>query len=475
MEAPTTAKASPMGEGSTASNAPKTGLKVAVVGCTHGELDTIFERIAGIEQARGIKVELVLCCGDFEACRNEYDLSCLSGPSKYHYFKDFYKYYNGEAVAPIPIIFVGGNHEACNHLLELYYGGWAAPNIYFLGYSGVVNFGDLRIGGFSGIFKHYDFEKGHYEVPPYRDEGSKRSAFHVRNYELQKLRLLRQPLDIIMSHDWPDGMTVHGDEEKLLRDKPFFAQEIKQGQLGCRHYTQLMHMLKPTWWLSGHMHSYFEAQVPHNLDGSVEGGASFTRFLALDKPLPKRHFLHVIDFPDKTGGSKELSYDLEWLAILRTMHPYFSFSATPFALPKIKQLLPNLEKELVATKKIMEEKGSYKIPTNFEMTVEPHRSVKAATTQAAAIHSVPQNTFHRFCKCWVCPTFGKPINRTTTAARQQEDRLTEEEDEGVAGVEVAEEVETNGGVVEEVTDRITRKADDTQRTSGKHPLVACFG
>jgi hypothetical protein len=31
---------------------------------------------------------------------------------------------------------VGGNHEASNYMRELFYGGWAAPNIYFLGYSG---------------------------------------------------------------------------------------------------------------------------------------------------------------------------------------------------------------------------------------------------------------------------------------------------------------------------------------------------
>jgi hypothetical protein len=31
---------------------------------------------------------------------------------------------------------VGGNHEASNYLRELFYGGWAAPNIYFLGFAG---------------------------------------------------------------------------------------------------------------------------------------------------------------------------------------------------------------------------------------------------------------------------------------------------------------------------------------------------
>ncbi len=52
---------------------------------------------------------------------------------------------------------VGGNHEASNHLWELYYGGWAAPRIYYLGHAGVVTFGGIRIGGLSGIFN-----AGHY-------------------------------------------------------------------------------------------------------------------------------------------------------------------------------------------------------------------------------------------------------------------------------------------------------------------------
>lgn len=63
-------------------------------------------------------------------------------------------------VAPVPTVFCGGNHEAVNHLRDLYYGGWVAPNIYFLGYSSVIQFGGVRIGGFSGIFKAYDFGKG---------------------------------------------------------------------------------------------------------------------------------------------------------------------------------------------------------------------------------------------------------------------------------------------------------------------------
>lgn len=34
--------------------------------------------------------------------------------------RTFYKYYSGELVAPILTIFIGGNHESSQYLLELY-------------------------------------------------------------------------------------------------------------------------------------------------------------------------------------------------------------------------------------------------------------------------------------------------------------------------------------------------------------------
>lgn len=47
----------------------------------------------------------------------------------------------------------------------------------------------VRIGGFSGIYKPYHYGLGHYEVSPYTED-TKRSAYHVRKYEMDKLAAL---------------------------------------------------------------------------------------------------------------------------------------------------------------------------------------------------------------------------------------------------------------------------------------------
>lgn len=60
---------------------------------------------------------VVLC--DYQAVRNENDMESLNVPRKYREMKSFWKYYSGEEVAPVPTIFIGGNHEASNYLWEL--------------------------------------------------------------------------------------------------------------------------------------------------------------------------------------------------------------------------------------------------------------------------------------------------------------------------------------------------------------------
>jgi lariat debranching enzyme len=87
-------------------------------------------------------------------------MDAMSVPDKYKQLGEFWKYFTGEKRAPLLTIFIGGNHEASNYLRELFYGGYAAPNIYFLGTTGVIDLvieqdgkehESLTIAGISGI------------------------------------------------------------------------------------------------------------------------------------------------------------------------------------------------------------------------------------------------------------------------------------------------------------------------------------
>eukprot|EP01103_Thecamoeba_quadrilineata_P015268 TRINITY_DN4766_c0_g1_i4.p1 TRINITY_DN4766_c0_g1~~TRINITY_DN4766_c0_g1_i4.p1 ORF type:complete len:205 (-),score=13.47 TRINITY_DN4766_c0_g1_i4:81-695(-) len=200
-------------------------MRLAVVGCAHGELDIIYNTLSFIEQLDGIKFDLLLCCGDFQAVRNQTDLDTMACPPKYRTMNSFYKYYSGEKKAPVLTIFVGGNHEATNHLWELYFGGWAAENIYYLGHSGVVDFGGLKIAGYSGIYNHKHFNNGYFEKYPL-SQSDNRSVYHVRKFEAFKLLLMKNQIDIFLSHDWPQGIVHSGDYQRLFRQKPHFREEV---------------------------------------------------------------------------------------------------------------------------------------------------------------------------------------------------------------------------------------------------------
>ncbi|CAG0897551.1 unnamed protein product [Cyprideis torosa] len=303
-------------------------MRIAVEGCAHGELERIYEAIAEQERFQKVNVDLLICCGDFQATRNLEDLQCMAVPPKYRELGSFYKYFNGEKLAPKLTIFVGGNHEASNYLQELPYGGWVAPNIYYLGYAGVVNVGGLRIAGISGIFKGHDYRKGHYERPPYSAQ-TMRSAYHYRNLEVFRLSQLTPDIDIMISHDWPRNVTQYGNWEQLCRFKPHFIQEIQTNSLGSPPLEELLHTMKPRHWFAGHLHCKFTAEVKHDDSGKS------TKFLALDKCLPRRRFLDILNIDSTNSDAKPISltYDKEWLAILKNTNHFMSTKAIDCFLP----------------------------------------------------------------------------------------------------------------------------------------------
>lgn len=127
-----------------------------------------------------------------------------------------------------------------------------------------------------------------------------------------RLHQLSGNLDIFLSHDWPNEITQYGNLPTLLRNKPFFQlvsificifiliiffdsfffcfkirDDIRNGKLGSPPLQTLLRSMRPKYWFAAHLHCFFPAIVHH------EENDSNTKFLALDKCLPRRKFLQV--------------------------------------------------------------------------------------------------------------------------------------------------------------------------------------
>lgn len=279
-------------------NATKT-LNIAVEGCCHGELNKIY-------QALPAKIDLLIICGDFQAIRNPVDLDTMSVPDKYKKLGDFHDYYSGLKIAPVLTLFIGGNHESSSYLKELKYGGWVAPNIYYMGDFGCIWFKGLQIGGISGIYNQrsfYDSIRGDNsdERLPYNAH-TIRSIYQVKAKNYLKMYMMdQQRLDIVLSHDWPQHVEKKGNLEKLLKEKRFFKADIQNGTLGSPLNNALLDHLKPRYWFSSHLHVRFHALVKHSIKRSNN---------ALNNRMSKKARSSDKDVTDKQNDEKiELDMD----------------------------------------------------------------------------------------------------------------------------------------------------------------------
>jgi lariat debranching enzyme len=351
-------------------------LTVAVNGCCHGELNVLYDTLQHIETTQGVRTDVLICCGDFEAVRDTNDLECMNVPLKYRKMGAFASYIDGTRVAPVLTLVIGGNHEASNHMQERYHGGWLAPNIYFLGIAGVIRINGVRFAGLSGIFNARSYHKGHFEVPPY-SESDIRSVYHVRSFEVFQLaHLADQPLDVFLSHDWPRGIYRFGNANDLFRRKSFLADE--RDEFGSPANTDLLMALKPNFWFCGHMHVKFAAVVPHSPAAPTTPSElptpRSTYFLALDKIGPGKQFLQLLQVAPGTPPAAQgtvpvsntsvttttttntarttcmISIDREWLAIVHATRRFFNNTPQRTELPTPEQSAPLLEaaRKLVA-------------------------------------------------------------------------------------------------------------------------------
>jgi lariat debranching enzyme len=431
-------------------------------------------------------------------------------PSKYYDMHDFHEYYAGSRTAPYLTIFIGGNHEASNYSWELYYGGWAAPKIYYMGAANVVRLGPLRIAGLSGIWKGYNYKKPHYERLPYNSDDV-RSIYHVRELDVRKLLQIRSQVDVGLSHDWPRSMEWKGNYRQLFKWKPDFEQEAKDGTLGSVAATTVLERLRPPYWFSAHMHCKFsgiwqheggaeptvseavaseppatvkndgeidldidddepaaapknDAEIDLDMDDDdvasapvaspvkaeqaeeVNGQtvvpdevrdllpASFarsnfekaetlpfptsitnktTKFLALDKCLPKRSFLQLLEIaphsPSDLKRPLQLEYDTEWLAITRVFASDLQVGDPDVQVPTDKgdaYYRPLIEEQINWVEENIVKPGKTIIPHDFAQTApiydpsqgihvqeEPHEYSNPHTQAFCDLLQIP-NAFH---------------------------------------------------------------------------------
>lgn len=363
-------------------------MKIAVVGCLHGMMDSMYHEINNSDP----KVDLVLVCGDCQTIRHYDDLICLSVPDKYKKIGDFHEYYSGKKKVPVLTIFVGGNHEASNYLMTLPYGGWVCENFYYLGYAGVINFKGLRIAGVSGIYNHWNHNRGRYETMPLNQDTIK-SVYHTRQLDIFRLQLLckranQNPIDMFLSHDWPRRVYDYGNKNQLMKFKPGFRKDIESRDgLGNPMTESLLKQLKPKRWFAAHLHCKFFATITHN-------NGLRTEFLSLNKIENRRNYMEIIDVTptrDYDNSDNELYYDEEWLAILRKTKELESDSKEKVICPRIDD---ESGKRYIVTDQEIEEtidlmnkhRDGFRVARNFRM-VEPVIYNRPTTIPTSLDHS----------------------------------------------------------------------------------------
>lgn len=174
-------------------------MRIVLCGDTHGHLDQMYE------DAGRLRADVIVQLGDTGIWGSD---DAVDAATKRHgYPRDYEKYLDGDAIAPVPTYFLKGNHENFDLLDDtLKNNGRIAENMQYVPNGSVLVLGKTRFGILGGNFSPAYFESR-------RLQGERRRHFLKSELEL----LAEHGFDILLSHDGPkSGVLDRGAQ--VLRD-----------------------------------------------------------------------------------------------------------------------------------------------------------------------------------------------------------------------------------------------------------------
>ena len=237
----------------------------AALGDVHGQLDRAAELVQTAAAKAGQELKFVLQVGDLETHRSLEDMAGMYAPHHHKHLGDFTEYFFGRKTFPIPLHFIGGNHEPYQFLDEWVLERSIAQNISFLGRVGSINLKGLKIDYLTGIYdeKYYQHHPGSRQpVAHDHDYPAQRFLSCYTETEVDSLLQNTHP-DILLVHEWPSGIVRPEDHEP---QEPAH-RHLRYGGTGIQAIRDLVDKLQPRLVLCGHMHRSYRAIIRHS-DGS---------------------------------------------------------------------------------------------------------------------------------------------------------------------------------------------------------------
>ena len=229
-------------------------MRFAVIGDVHGQFELLSRVLAALRDRHGIK--LAFQVGDLAFISSEdpryLKMLKMAGPQDapliydaFDHEEEALRFLRGKIELPVPVYFVGGNHEDWPYLAsvedKMREQGVTppyeiAPNLFFLGRASVVEVAGMRVVALSGIYDRLKWELC--------VESPRRLYFH--NQEDEEAMLFNAPgADVLLAHEWPVKPVSGATWEEAV-----------YAAIGSPTVDRLIRHFWPVLSFHGHMHRY---------------------------------------------------------------------------------------------------------------------------------------------------------------------------------------------------------------------------